>query len=185
MKVTTWVMDKQKQDTEYGSLPICPDWVFSSFFSAIVLVTTGRLRLYIQSSQVAQVVQPLQDGALICVDARRFAVSPSTVSRAWRRHQRAGHYSRRARQGRIGHQPSSRPSICSSVWGETGGELPPNWVLQNDLQQATGEHVSNQTVRNIVLTHESRFTLSTRDRREGVWRHYGERYAFCNIIQHD
>ncbi|KAJ8375922.1 hypothetical protein SKAU_G00065020 [Synaphobranchus kaupii] len=32
---------------------------------------------------------------------------------------------------------------------------------------------------------ESRFTLSTCDRRERVWRRRGERYAACNIIQHD
>ncbi|KAJ8395660.1 hypothetical protein AAFF_G00028970 [Aldrovandia affinis] len=37
----------------------------------------------------------------------------------------------------------------------------------------------------ILFTDESRFTLSTRDRRERVWRRRGECYAACNIIQHD
>ncbi|TWW66779.1 hypothetical protein D4764_20G0008110 [Takifugu flavidus] len=32
---------------------------------------------------------------------------------------------------------------------------------------------------------ESKFNLSTCDRREGFWRCRGERYAACNIIQHD
>ncbi|KAJ8348305.1 hypothetical protein SKAU_G00268940 [Synaphobranchus kaupii] len=37
----------------------------------------------------------------------------------------------------------------------------------------------------VLFTDESRFTLSTCDRRESVWRRRGERYAACNIIQHD
>ncbi|KAJ8361323.1 hypothetical protein SKAU_G00178480 [Synaphobranchus kaupii] len=39
--------------------------------------------------------------------------------------------------------------------------------------------------RPVLFTDESRFTLSTCDRRERVWRRHGERYAACNIIQHD
>ena len=37
----------------------------------------------------------------------------------------------------------------------------------------------------VLFTYASRFTLSTSDRREGVWRRCGERYAACNIIQHE
>ena len=101
-------------------------------------------------------------------------------------------------------------------------------ALQNDLQQATGVNVSDQTIRNrlhegglraprplvgpvltarhrgarlafaiehqnwqvhhwrsVLFTDESRFTLNTCDRRERVWRSRGERYAACNIVQHD
>ena len=47
----------------------------------------------------SRVVQLLQDGTSICAIPRRFAVSPSTVSRAWRRYQGTGHYTRRAVQG--------------------------------------------------------------------------------------
>ncbi|MCI4378174.1 hypothetical protein PGIGA_G00212910 [Pangasianodon gigas] len=39
--------------------------------------------------------------------------------------------------------------------------------------------------RPVLFTDESRFTLSTCDRRERVWRSRGERYAACNIVQHD
>ena len=39
--------------------------------------------------------------------------------------------------------------------------------------------------RPVLFTDESRFTLSTCDRRERVWRSQGERYAACNIVQHD
>ncbi len=97
-------------------------------------------------------------------------------------------------------------------------------ALQNDLQQATGVNVSDQTIRNrlhegglrarrslvgpvltarhrgarlafaiehqnwqvrhwrpVLFTDESRFTLSTCDRCERVWRSCGEHYAACNI----
>ncbi|KAK3552357.1 hypothetical protein QTP86_011292 [Hemibagrus guttatus] len=37
----------------------------------------------------------------------------------------------------------------------------------------------------VLFTDESRFTLSTCNRRERVWRSRGERYAACNIVQHD
>ena len=37
----------------------------------------------------------------------------------------------------------------------------------------------------VLFTDESRFALSTCDRRERGWRSCGERYAACNIIQHD
>ncbi len=37
----------------------------------------------------------------------------------------------------------------------------------------------------VLFMDESRFTLSTHDRGESVWRCCGERYGVCNIIQHD
>ena len=37
----------------------------------------------------------------------------------------------------------------------------------------------------VLFTDESRFTISTCDRCEIVWRRRGECYAACNIIQHD
>ncbi|KAI3377208.1 hypothetical protein L3Q82_009119 [Scortum barcoo] len=39
--------------------------------------------------------------------------------------------------------------------------------------------------RPVLFTDESRFTLSTCDRRDRVWRRRGERSAACNILQHD
>ncbi|KAI4873746.1 hypothetical protein NFI96_000047 [Prochilodus magdalenae] len=36
----------------------------------------------------------------------------------------------------------------------------------------------------VLFTDESRFYLSTCDRRDRLWRHRGECYAACNIIQH-
>ncbi len=39
--------------------------------------------------------------------------------------------------------------------------------------------------RPVLFSDESRFTLSTCNRRERVWRSRGEHYATCNIVQHD
>lgn len=69
------------------------------FFRPTRVFFTGSMRRFLQPIQVAQVVQLLQDGTSIGAVARRFAVSPSTVSRAWRRYQVTGHHTRRAGHG--------------------------------------------------------------------------------------
>ena len=70
--------------TDNCSLLILPD----------VRVTTGRLRWYLQPNQVVGVVQLLQDGTSIHAATRRYALSPSTISRAWRRYQETSPYER-------------------------------------------------------------------------------------------
>ncbi|KAI3354944.1 hypothetical protein L3Q82_004745 [Scortum barcoo] len=57
--------------------------------------------------------------------ARRFAVSVSVVSRAWRRYQETGQAIRRRVEEAVGgQQPSSRTATSAFVQGGTGGALP-------------------------------------------------------------
>jgi len=58
------------------------------------------MRRYLNPTEAAKGFQLLQDGTSIRAIARRFAVSPSKVPRAWRRFQETGSYSRRAGHGR-------------------------------------------------------------------------------------
>lgn len=78
------------------------------------------MRRSLQPTHAAQVVHLLQDGTSIWPVGRRFTVSSSTVSRAWRRFQETSRYE----ESMSGHQPSNRSGIFSFVWGGTVGALP-------------------------------------------------------------
>ncbi|KAI3354701.1 hypothetical protein L3Q82_019193 [Scortum barcoo] len=77
---------------------------------------------------------------------------------------------------------------CSEHQQDQGGGglcLQPNTV--QDVWHLPREHQDWQIRhwRPVLFTDESRFTLSTCDRCDRVWRRRGERSAACNILQHD
>ena len=109
MKVTTGAMEgktrqplKRERFFMWWPQIVALSCSFLTDFSLVLCsarVTAGTTRRYLQPNQVAQAVQLLQDGTLTHAVTRRFAMSPSTVSGAWRRNQETSRYNRRAGAG--------------------------------------------------------------------------------------
>ena len=72
----------------------------SYLIAGCLLVFTGAARRHLDLPNVAIAMRLLEDGDRLRVVARRLDVSPSLVSRLWRRYQETGEYTRRQGQGR-------------------------------------------------------------------------------------
>ncbi|TWW74998.1 hypothetical protein D4764_14G0010010 [Takifugu flavidus] len=153
---------------------------------------------YLDATEVAQAVQLLQDGTSIRAVARRFAVSPHSLK------------SMEEIPGDRRNRMSTARALQSDLQQSTNVNVS-DQTIRNRLHEGglkarrpvvgpvlTARHrrarlafaIDHQNWqlrhwRPVLFTDESRFNLSTCDRRERVWRCRGERYAACNIIQHD
>ena len=78
------------------------------------------MRRFLNPTEVAQIVQLLQDGTSTRAVARRFDVSPSTISRTWRRFQETGRALGELDRAVEGPKPISRTDIGCFVQGGTG-----------------------------------------------------------------
>ena len=78
--------------------------------------------------------------------ARSLGVSPSVVSRSWRRFRETGQYTRRVKQGR-GRATTLRQDRYLVLTARKLRSVTAR-SLQNELRCATGVEISDQTVRN-------------------------------------
>ncbi|CAJ0952893.1 unnamed protein product [Ranitomeya imitator] len=101
------------------------------------------MRRTLLPTQVAQVVQLIQDGTSMGAVVRRFAVCISLVSKGCRRYQETSQNTRRRGGNRRRAKTQQQDRYLSLVQGRTGGTLPE--PCKNDIQQATNVHVSAQT----------------------------------------
>ena len=62
----------------------------SYLIAGCILIFVGAARQHLDLPDVARAVQLLEDGERLRVVARRLGVSPSIVSRLWRRYRETG-----------------------------------------------------------------------------------------------
>ena len=112
---------------------------------SVVMVTYG-VRRYLSEPEVARLVQMLADGRTMRQVAQRLGVSPSVVCRASIRYHDTGQYTRRPGQGR-GRVTTPRQDRYMCTMARRNRQNTAR-ILENHFHDATGVHVSTQTVRN-------------------------------------
>ena len=138
------------QETE----PVFHYWQYTLLIQCLQLAfdsitSTVNIMRYLQSCEVAQAVQLLQDGLSMRLITRRFWVSTSVISHSWRRFRETVKYARRA--GLEQRRATTNQQVSALRFRRsTAGSL------QNDLQRGTGVQISEQTVRNRQHSNESR-----------------------------
>ncbi|XP_066500484.1 Fc receptor-like protein 5 [Hoplias malabaricus] len=103
------------------------------------------MRRCLQPTEVARVVQLIQDGISMRTVARRFAMSIITVSRAWRRYQETGQDTRR--RGRGCRRATTQQQDHYLLQRGTGGEMPElRYAMENVLLPATSSSMTGLAV---------------------------------------
>ena len=145
-------------------IPLYKDWLIVSLINQVdstrasvmfsasyliarwILIFVGAARQHLDLPDVARAVQLLEDEEGLRVVARRLDVSPSVVSRLWRRYQETGEYTRRDGQGRSRMTTPRQDRFL--VLLSRRNRMSTARVLEIDFHRATTVHLSEQTVRN-------------------------------------
>ena len=106
----------------------------------------GAVRHHLEAMEVAQEIQLLENGVRQVEVAKQFAVSQSVVSRLYHRYQQTGLYQDRPRAGRTRALIALQDRYLRTTALRNRLNLARS--LRNSLQNATGVHVSVQTVWN-------------------------------------
>lgn len=159
------------------------------------------MRQTLQPTQVAQVVEFIQDGTSMRAVARRFALFVSVVFRAWMGYQETGQYFRRFGRGcsrannlAAGLLPlplckEEQKEHCQdpAKWPSAGHKCASNTfhlkrsetdsmrvVWGPDIHRSWRNKIGKFSTGSLCSPGESRFILSTCDSRNRVWRRHGE-----------
>ncbi len=103
------------------------------------------MRRYLQQHEVESLIQMLEDGITQRDTAAAFGVTQSVVSRAWNRYLASGGYVSRPGQGRLRCTTAGQDGYIRQMAVRRHHSTAR--ALQMDFLQASGQRISDQTVR--------------------------------------